>query len=308
MHVTVLVPTYRRPATLVGVLDALKAQTRAADEILLVVRVTDEETHQLLQEYDYSGLPVRVVPVTVPGQVAALNAGVRATTGDVVAITDDDTKPWPVWLEKIEKHFLDNPQLGGVGGRDWVYHGAQHHGGQASVVGRIQWFGRPIGNHHLEIPGAVECDFLKGCNMSYRMEAIRSIQFDTRLRGPGSQITNDMGFGLRLRRQGWKILFDPEVALDHYPAERLDDDKRNAFHPQSFANIVHNETVVVMEFLSPVQRVTYLVWAFFVGSRLAYGVVQALRFTPSERKIAWTKFGLTVRARLEGMQTVRRPE
>ncbi|RAG65491.1 hypothetical protein DN536_36710, partial [Burkholderia multivorans] len=29
-------------------------------------------------------------------------------------------------------------------------------------------------------------------------------------------------------RAGWKLMYDPAIAVDHYPAERFDDDRRDA--------------------------------------------------------------------------------
>ncbi|MGI8501337.1 MAG: glycosyltransferase family 2 protein, partial [Hassallia sp.] len=65
--ITVLIPTYRRPLDLVRCLEALKKQTRQADEVLVVVRDTDAETWTFLQTFNLDSLPLRTVTVKVPG-------------------------------------------------------------------------------------------------------------------------------------------------------------------------------------------------------------------------------------------------
>ena len=39
------------------------------------------------------------------------------------------------------------------------------------TVGRVQWWGRRMGNHHLGAIAPVEVEWLKGANMSFRREA-----------------------------------------------------------------------------------------------------------------------------------------
>jgi cellulose synthase/poly-beta-1,6-N-acetylglucosamine synthase-like glycosyltransferase len=227
MKISVLVPTYRRSKDLERCLEALKLQSLPADEILVVVRDTDEETHRFLGGFDASLLPLKIVDVVEPGQVAALNAGLAAAAGDIISITDDDAAPHGHWLKTIKQHFLSDPLVGGVGGRDWLYiegklFDIKNSVGASHVVGKLTWFGRVIGNHHVGEGEAREVDILKGANMSYRYESIRNIKFDTRLRGEGAQVCNDMAFSLTVKRQGWKLVYDPIVSVDHFSAERME--------------------------------------------------------------------------------------
>lgn len=302
MNVTVLIPTYRRPKDLARCLEALKQQTRPADEVLVVVHDTDAETWAFL-ESNPDILSLRTVTVAIPGQVAALNIGLEAAQGDIVAITDDDAAPHAEWLARIETHFLSDSHVGGVGGRDWVYHGTQLEEGAREVVGKVQWFGRVIGNHHLGIGKAREVDVLKGVNMSYRRAAIARLHFDERLQGKGAQSYNDTAFSLALRRAGWKLIYDPAVAVNHYPGKRFDEDQRNKFNDTAYINLVHNDTLTLLEHLPPARRVVFLTWAILVGTRLTPGFVQWLRFLPSEGALAGQKWLASVRGRWQGWWT-----
>ncbi len=284
-------------------MEALQKQTRPADEVLIVVRDTDAETWTLLKAFSPDSLLLRTVMVSLPGQVAALNAGLDAAKGEIIAITDDDAAPHVDWLERIEAHFLLDECVGGVGGRDWVYNGTQLEDGAKEVVGRVQWFGRVIGNHHLGVGEPREVDVLKGANMSYRRTAITTIRFDQRLRGTGAQVYNDMAFSLALRRAGWKLIYDPAVAVDHYPAQRFDEDKRDQFNMIALMNLTHNETLALLDYLPPMRRIVFLVWVILVGTRSTLGFLQWLRFLPSEGKLAGQKWLASLQGRWQGWLT-----
>ena len=279
MTVSVLVPTYRRPADLVRCLRALGEQEEAPYEILVVARPEDHETAAVLQT---PGLPrFRLVPTLRPGVVAALNAGVAAAQGDVVAITDDDAAPRPDWVRRVRRHFEADPTLGGLGGRDWIHRGDALETGTAPVVGHVQWFGRTVGNHHLGTGPARDVDILKGVNMSYRRAAVAAVGFDERLRGGGAQIGNDMAVALAVKRAGWRLVYDPAVAVDHFPAERLDSDKRVRPAPEAISNISFNYTLVLFEHLRATRgagaAAVSVGFAALVGTSGLPGLAQAVR-------------------------------
>jgi cellulose synthase/poly-beta-1,6-N-acetylglucosamine synthase-like glycosyltransferase len=303
LTITTLVPTYRRIEDLTRCLDALQQQTRPAEEVVLVVRDIDRATWDFLQGFPADRLPLRVVTATLPGQVAALNAGLAAAQGDIIAITDDDATPHSDWLARIATHFQADDHLGGVGGRDWVYVNGTLYDGAAQQVGLLQWFGRTIGNHHIGTGPAREVDILKGANMSFRRKAIADLHFDDRLWGSGAQVHNDLAFCLGLKRAGWRLIYDPQVAVNHYPAQRFDEDGRGKFNPIALINNAHNETLVLLDHLSPLQRGVFLVWAVLVGNRVTLGGLQILRMLPQEGVVALQKGWASLQGRWQGWRT-----
>lgn len=303
LTISVVIPSYRRPKDLARCLDALKKQKRPADEILVVVRDTDTETWTFVQTLNPEFLPLRTATVSVSGVVAAMNAGMDAACGDIIAFTDDDAAPHIDWLERIEAHFLSDTNIGGVGGRDWVYHGTQLEEGEREVVGQVQWFGRVIGEHHLGVGEAREVDVLKGVNMSFRRSAIGQMHFDPRMRGTGAQVHFELAFSLSVKRAGWKLIYDPRVAVDHYPAQRFDEDQRNTFNDIALINAIHNETLVLLEHFPPAQRTAFLIWATLVGTRDSLGFLQWLRFLPKEGALAGQKLLASLRGRWQAWET-----
>ena len=303
LTISVVIPSYRRPNDLARCLDALKKQKRPANEVFVVIRDTDTETWTFVQTLNPEFLPLRTATVSVSGVVAAMNAGIDDACGDIIAFTDDDAAPHPDWLERIEAHFLSDSNIGGVGGRDWVYHGTQLEQGERDVVGQVQWFGRVIGGHHLGVGEAREVDVLKGVNMSFRRSAIGQLRFDERMRGTGAQVHFELAFSLALKRSGWKLIYDPKVAVNHYPAQRFDEDRRNRFNDIALLNAVHNETLVLLENLPSTRRTAFAIWATCVGTRDAPGFLQWLRFLPKEGTLAGQKLLASLRGRWQAWET-----
>ncbi len=303
MKITLVVPTYLRPQDLARCLAALKQQTRPVDELLVIVRDTDRETWQFIESFDRGSLPLHTATVREVGVIAAMNIGLDKATGDIVAFTDDDAAPHPDWLEKIEAYYLADEKVGGVGGRDWVYHGTNLEDGSQQVVGKLQWFGRLIGNHHIGTGQGREVDVLKGVNMSFRRQAIANLHFDRRMKGTGAQVHFEVVFSLKLRQKGWKLIYDPQIAVDHFPAQRFDEDQRNAFNEQASINAIHNETLALLEYLSPLRRLVFLTWAIAIGTRESRGLLQWLRFLPKDGGLSNRKLIACYIGRWKGWQT-----
>ncbi len=266
MKLSVVIPTFRRPHSLNLCLEGLSNQERAADEIILATQVGDHDTHTMLTRWQHlHGL--RVLQLTTPGAIAQYNAGLAAAQGDVVSITDDDSVPRHDWLLRIERHFQQgSPDLGGLGGRDFVHENGALLTGRVHHVGIVQWFGRIVGNHHLGTKFYPHVDILKGVNMAFRAEAIKDLYFDVDLRGGGAQTCLDMAFSLHVKKRGWRLLYDPEVAVDHYPATRFDADQRGAPTLVAIENTSFNLYLTLLRHMRPgMKRSLALLWARAVG-------------------------------------------
>jgi GT2 family glycosyltransferase len=305
LRISVLIPTWRRPASLPDCLAGLQAQTRRPEEVLVVVRDSDAATRAVLAATKPKGFELRTVTVSMPGVVPAMNAGLAAMQGDIIAITDDDSIPRPDWLARLEAHFQGRDAVGGVGGRDWVHRDAKVEDGAASTVGRVRWHGRVIGNHHLGTGGPREVDVLKGANMSYRRAAIQRIGFDEQLRRPAAQPHFEVALSLAVKRAGWKLVYDPAVAVDHYPAQRFDDDRRETPSPQALQNAVHNETYALLRWLPWWHKPLAFLYGLSVGTRWAPGLIIAAErwVRESDSSGVRTRFRASLLGRLDGLRT-----
>jgi cellulose synthase/poly-beta-1,6-N-acetylglucosamine synthase-like glycosyltransferase len=250
-------------------------------------------------------LHLRCATVASGGQVAALNAGVAATSSEIVAFTDDDCRPTPDWVERIADRFAADGSLGALGGRDIVHEGEPRQivVGSASRVGRVTWYGRLVGCHHFDAP-AQEVHFLKGANMAIRREALTG--FDTRLRGAGAQVCNDMCATLAVGAGGWTVAWDPGVAVDHYPAQRFDADQRRGRAPSAIADDCHNEIYALARWAPRPRRSVAVAYALLVGRGDAPGLVTWPVFAARSRTfgpLLAATFHAT-RGRLAGLATL----
>ncbi len=271
-RVSVLVPTYRRAGDLERCLASLAHQTCPASEILLVIRPDDTASIDVANAWS-GRLPVKQVEVRTGGQVQALNAGLDAASGEVIAITDDDAAPRPDWIARIASHFSRSEHLGGLGGRDWVHEAGTIDLREKQLVGRLQWFGRFVGNHHIGAGPARQVDFLKGVNMSYRRAALAGLRFETRLQGRGAQVCNDMVFSLSVKGRGWQLVYDPAVCVDHYPSVRFDSDQRHIFDREATQNSAFNRSWALFYCVPGVRKAMALLWDFFVGTQAHPGLL-----------------------------------
>lgn len=305
----VQVCSFRRPDSLLRLLRALAIQTRAPDHVVIVLRADDAASQLAVAERQADGLPVRTVIVSRPGTVHALNRGLDNARADIVCITDDDTAPWPDWLARILAHFQAEPTIGGLGGRDWMHEQGRRDEGTRDVVGKIQWFGRVIGNHHLGHGPARPVDVLKGANMSYRAEAFATIRFDRRLRGTGAQPSEDSSFSMAVRRVGWMLVYDPAVAVEHYSGERSEPRHYSGIVKQAdtggLITFAHNDAVSMLSGLPTMrQRAAYLAYSALVGTKIAPGLLQAVLLSRTLGLSSWRRFLLIQRGKLAGVMTV----
>ena len=109
-RISVVMPTYRRPALMARCLGALLEQSLPGDafEIVVVDDGCTDDTRDRCAELDAlsragGGPEIRYLrPHGTRGPAAARNRGWRAARGALIAFTDDDTIPDPDWLRQGE--------------------------------------------------------------------------------------------------------------------------------------------------------------------------------------------------------------
>jgi len=306
--VGVLICSYRRPAELLRCLAALERQDRAPDVILVVARKSDGPTVEAVRNRPGDWPVLRLLTVGEPGKIYALNRGLAAIETDVVAICDDDTIAHPHWLRSMMQHFIADQSVGGVGGRDWWDEGHGFDARQRHDVGRMQWFGRLIGNHHLGAGPAREVDFLKGANMGFRRQAITNLRFDERLRGDGAQPAEDIAFSCAVKHSGWKLIYDPVVSLDHLAGPR--DEPRHYVgvaareDRRGLEELAFNEILAIWDVLPWPRRIILMIWSLLVGTGMSPGLVQAIRYTPRLGRGSWMRFAAACRGKIAAFRAL----
>ena len=106
--VSAIIPSYNRAHTLPRALDSVLAQTRPADEIIVVDDGSTDETEQLITQ-DYP--QVIYLKQENRGVSAARNLAINQAKGEWLALLDSDDTWLPHKLEKQLEMLIEQPEL-----------------------------------------------------------------------------------------------------------------------------------------------------------------------------------------------------
>lgn len=114
---SVVIPALNAEATLRACLESVLAQAIPSGFDALEVVVADngstDGTIALAESFE----GVRVVACATRGPGAARNAGIAATTGEIVACLDSDCVAEPGWASALAQAFATDESIGAVGGQ-----------------------------------------------------------------------------------------------------------------------------------------------------------------------------------------------
>ena len=312
LRFSIFVPTLKRPDLLRRNLEALAMQSRLPDEILVSLRGDiDQEGVETVDSFIERNPKLNVVKVmlTEPGIVVAENAILDAATGDVGCLLDDDAIARPFWLENLARHYERDARVGGVAGPAIDVIDGEPRQRRARFRNRVIFPGVVLDQSTRHTDRVLKFDHYRGANMSLRLEPLRKHGgFDGGLRGDCFRFEMDACLGVG--RQGFRLLFDPEVEADHHEAPRVLNTGR--FNPEAIFNNAANETYVMLKGYGVVGRWCHVLYAFLVGNfpnpGLVWGVGGGvLRLFWKNRNL----FGVGAilpawRGRLEGLRMARR--
>lgn len=295
MHVSVIIPTFRRTEFLAHAMRGLARQTRQADQIVLGVREGDDETLRAAASY-----PVETAIVQVPGVIASMSAAAARTDGDIVCLLDDDAEPLPDWIAQIEERFATEPNLGILGGRDLLQDHPEMRKTEPTTetVGVFTKYGRILGNHHKGAGSFRHVDLVKGCNAAVRGPLLREIGFAQDLRGRGAQVHWELALCLDVANRGFAVGYDPSLQVVHHIAPRHDNDliHRGHFSAEGLYDMVWNEHRVVASRAGKRRSTAHLAWSVLAGSLTAPGFLQYLRLCAQRDPHRTEKLATTLRA------------
>ena len=235
-EVTVIVPTYNRPASLRRFFTALRGPMFKETEIVIV--------HQQNEKLGRTRVTRNVHNVNIgrPHRGMAKNAGLRVAHGSTVLVCDDDIIPGKGFLEAHALAHRSQEQLG-ITFR-MVEEGMNSPDGsvfEISRVGRV--YSRPDAIH------AERVKYLAAGNMSVsRRDLARSGGYDESYRG--TAVFEEADLCVRLRNLGVDLWFRPSPESKHVPqvggnrSEREHDPRRYyiLFHHNLLYYLAKNES------------------------------------------------------------------
>ena len=225
MQFSVVIPTYNRAAELEQTLASLAAINHPGSwEVIVVDNNSRDATPQVVAVAS-ANFPTALRYIFEPraGRSAALNAGIAAAKGEIIANTDDDVRFDPDWLQQAEEALIGG-QCDFVGGKVLpIWRGA-----------RPAWLSDKGGQHWAVIAlldfGPEPVEFGKryaplGVNLAFTREAFdRAGLWDLGLgRKAGTLLGQEVReWMLRARDAGLRGMYAPNMVVHHViPADRL---------------------------------------------------------------------------------------
>ena len=124
----------------------------------------------------------------------------------------------------------------------------------------------------------------------------RAVAIPSNLRGSGAQVHNEVAIGLRVKSNGWKLLYDPEIIVDHYPGQRFDVDARSGPAKVATYDAAYNLTLSIgsQGFEPAIRRVVY---GLLIGDRALPGLGRTMLgvLAGSERHVFIERLGPALR-------------
>jgi GT2 family glycosyltransferase len=219
MHtdVSIIVCTYNRCDSLKMLMDSLeglKDVSAVSWELIVVDNNSTDQTRVVVDGVVKAGCAnVKYLFEVRRGKSFALNTGISAAKGEIIAFLDDDCIVTPGWLACLAKEFRNNPECAGIGGRVELYDSRD----------------RPVTIRTSKKKQAFSSSgqlfsLIPGCNMAFiRTVFHQAGNFDVRF-GPGTLIASaeDADFIYRVYKLGLPMLYCPDVVIYHNHGRRTD--------------------------------------------------------------------------------------
>lgn len=224
MKISVIIPTYKRPLTLLQALRSLQQQTQPDFEILTVDNAADPGIERLVSEFNQTArIPVRYIAEARTGVHYARNCAAENAEGELLLYTDDDVSFETGWVKAYAEAFADHPTMMAAGGPvrpiweqappQWLI---DYIGDSKCFI--ILSFMEPYDNFQLNEKG-----YFFSCNMAIWKSVLKARGgFDPEATATAWIGDGESGLNKRMWANREQIGYVPEaVAYHHIPAHRM---------------------------------------------------------------------------------------
>ena len=228
--ISLVISTFNRPDDLRNALESVVAQSLVPQEVLVVDDGDDKATESVIDAmrsaFAERGSSLSHMRNAGPKSLTiARNVGVEHTRGDIVVFIDDDVVLDREYVRSVVAVFESDSHALGVQG----FHGGALDPSFAGRLGNaidrafmIWFYGRDschvmpsyCSTYPHEVTKVIGCQWLSGCNMSYRREVFADMRFDENLRrySPGEDL--DFSYRVWKSRPG-SLYLTPHAKLEH---------------------------------------------------------------------------------------------
>jgi len=226
IRLSIVIATYNRCEQLLVTLRSVAEQQHPAEEweCIVVDNNSKDATRQRVEEFcaEHSNLNIRYTFEPQQGLSHARNAGIALSTGDIVAIIDDDERICPEFITAYVELFDSHPEAMSAGGKIIAEY----------PTGRPRWM-----SHYAELPIANPMDFGTeirpfpagripgGGNMAIRRKVFDIVgMFDTTLGRTGKRLIGGEESDLfeRMAQHNLACYYVPRAVMYHIiPEQKL---------------------------------------------------------------------------------------
>lgn len=187
LKISAIIPTKHRPSDLARAVKSVLRQKRAPDELLIIDQSENDESRNLVMSIfgkgKYDLKLIYVLDPLIAGLVAAKDAGVRKSGGEIIMFLEDDVVLEEDYVANLAQGFIDDPHLMGacgmvseVAGTGGLYQKIFH------LFHRGIFRDKRIDVHGCKNktgPRLIQSDYLSGGTSAYRREVFERVKFDT---------------------------------------------------------------------------------------------------------------------------------
>ncbi len=212
--ISVVICTYNRDKFLPKALESLAKQSANPKdfEIIIVNNNSTDSTETIIQTFikNHPELNIHYTIETNQGLSFARNKGIETAKGEIISFMDDDAIARNDFVNQLQHHFQEYPDYSAMGGKVIPIYGNN----ELEPV----WMSKYIQGIVSKVDyGEKTKPFPKkypaGCNMAFKKEVFTKIgKFNTDLVYRG----DDKYIFYQLKEYGLKVLYAPEIFVNHY--------------------------------------------------------------------------------------------
>lgn len=215
--ISIIVPTFNRKAMLQRLLASFsRLRCKTPLEIIIVDDCSNDGTREMVEDWQKTAGCERVIYHRLSrqfGPARARNAGIRLSTGNIIAFTDSDCSVNPLWPDHLHRKLTSSTVYAGVGGsvlpaRDDIW-------SLYNTVYRI-----------LEPPAHLNALIGANC-MFWKQPVVDAGMFDEYFIHPGGE---EIALCMKLWLQGYRFGFEEQAIVYHDYRQTLGEFIRTFYH------------------------------------------------------------------------------